>query len=167
MTGILVAIAFLALFTLLAYNRFVLMRHASDKILSGMEPLFEERDALIGQWIQQVPESMKDREPLWGRLHELVNRSSDDPLTANQKVAHDNLIREMVDMIKGKEEQASEAAPGSQQLQALNEKEKQLDAHRQSYNKNTTDYNNAIQLFPSNVFALIFTFKTRKLFKGL
>ncbi len=167
MTGILVAIAFMALFTLLAYNRFILMRKASDKILSGMDPLVEARDERIRQWMRQVPEPARDSKSLWKQLQEQVTLGEDNPLTADQKVTRDNLIREIVQQLREKEAPAAEADPAGQQLHALDEKERELDAHRQSYNDTTTEYNNAIMLFPSNVFAVIFTFKTRKLFRGL
>lgn len=48
------------------------------------------------------------------------------------------------------------------QLQrALNETEEQLSAARRTYNANVTDYNNAVQTFPSNLLAGSFGF-TRK-----
>lgn len=44
----------------------------------------------------------------------------------------------------------------------LNELEEQLAAARRTYNATVTDYNNAIQVFPSSIIAGMFNFKAEQ-----
>jgi len=53
------------------------------------------------------------------------------------------------------------------QLQAAwNETEDQIAASRRFYNTSITDYNNAVQMFPSNMAAGIFGFKIKEVFRA-
>ena len=53
------------------------------------------------------------------------------------------------------------------QLQAAwNETEDQIAASRRFYNTAITDYNNAIQMFPSSIIAGIFGFRSKEVFKA-
>jgi LemA protein len=47
---------------------------------------------------------------------------------------------------------------------SLNEVESQISASRRTYNAVVTDYNNAIQTFPSNIMASIMGFKAKHVF---
>ena len=52
------------------------------------------------------------------------------------------------------------------QLQsALNEVEEQISAARRAYNAAVTDYNNAVEMFPTNIFAGIMGYKKKKIFE--
>jgi len=52
------------------------------------------------------------------------------------------------------------------QLQsALNEVEEQISAARRAYNAAVTDYNNAVEMFPTNIFAGIMSYKKKKIFE--
>ena len=47
----------------------------------------------------------------------------------------------------------------------LNELEEQISAARRAYNASVTDYNNAVQMFPTNIIAGMFNFKEMTLFQ--
>jgi LemA protein len=49
---------------------------------------------------------------------------------------------------------------------SLNEVEEQLSASRRAFNAAVTDYNNAVQMFPSNIAANIMGYKTRTWFEA-
>ena len=52
------------------------------------------------------------------------------------------------------------------QLQgSLNEVEEQISAARRAYNASVTDYNNAIEMFPTNFMASMMKYKQRTLFE--
>jgi LemA protein len=51
------------------------------------------------------------------------------------------------------------------QLQAaLNETEEQISAARRAYNAAVTDYNNALEMFPSSIFATLLNYKHETVF---
>lgn len=57
------------------------------------------------------------------------------------------------------------ASENFEQLQrALNETEEQLSAARRTFNACVTDYNNAVQTFPSNLLAGMFGFTRKNVF---
>jgi len=52
------------------------------------------------------------------------------------------------------------------QLQAaLNEVEEQISAAKRAYNAAVTDYNNAVEMFPTNIFAGMMGLKVKKVFE--
>ena len=51
----------------------------------------------------------------------------------------------------------------SQLQRSLNETEEQLSAARRTYNASVTDYNNAVQVFPTNLIAGMMGFSQREL----
>ena len=58
------------------------------------------------------------------------------------------------------------ASDNFQQLQrSLNEVEEQLSAARRSFNASVTDFNNAVEMFPTNIMAGLMGYKIRKLFE--
>ena len=47
----------------------------------------------------------------------------------------------------------------------LNEVEEQISASRRSYNASVTDFNNAVEMFPSSVIAGMMNYKRKKVFE--
>jgi LemA protein len=47
----------------------------------------------------------------------------------------------------------------------LTEVEEQISAARRAYNASVTDYNNAVEMFPTNMVAALFDFRRRRLFE--
>ncbi|MHC4912389.1 MAG: LemA family protein [Planctomycetota bacterium] len=52
------------------------------------------------------------------------------------------------------------------QLQAaMNEIEEQISAARRAYNAAVTDYNNAVEMFPTNILVSMISYKLKKVFE--
>lgn len=48
---------------------------------------------------------------------------------------------------------------------SLNEVEEQISAARRAYNASVTDYNNAVEMFPTNIMASMMAYKQKRLFE--
>lgn len=168
MTGILIAIGVLVLFTILAYNRFILMRNAADKAFASIDAMAKKRYDLIPNLVASVQTYMEHERQTLTEITALRARAIKGDLPPDQKVDLDNQISRLMGgiMVAVENYPQLKANENFIHLQAsLNEVEEQLSAARRAYNAAVTDYNNAIHLFPSNVFAMIFGFKTRRLFE--
>lgn len=168
MTGILIVLGIIALFTILAYNRFVLLRNAADKAFASIDAMAKKRYDLIPNLVASVQQYMDHERQTLTEITALRTKAISGELSQDQKVDIDNKITRMVGGIMVAVENYPElkANQNFMQLQgSLNEVEEQLSAARRAYNAAVTDYNNAIHLFPSNVFAMIFAFKSRRMFE--
>jgi LemA protein len=47
----------------------------------------------------------------------------------------------------------------------MNEVEEQISAARRAYNAAVTDYNNAVEMFPTNIMAGMMSYRTKKVFE--
>jgi LemA protein len=168
MSGILIVLIVLAFFTIIAYNRFVLLRNTADKVFSTVDAIAKKRYDLIPNLVASVQKYMEHERATFNEITALRAQAMSGELPPDEKVEIDNKISKMMGGIMVSVENYPElkANQNFMQLQgSLNEVEEQLSAARRAYNAAVTDYNNAVHLFPSNVFAMIFGFKTRKLFE--
>jgi LemA protein len=91
----------------------------------------------------------------------------DKNLSPDEKVAADNQVSAAIKSIMVAVENYPElkASENYMNLQrSLNEVESQISAARRTYNAVITDYNNAIQSFPSNIMAGIMSLKPKQVF---
>lgn len=165
MSGIFIALGLLVLFTIIAYNRFVRLRNQADQAFSSIDVMAKKRYDLIPNLVAAVEKYMQHERATLVEITEMRARAMEGQLSPNERVDLENQITRSLGNIRVAVENYPElkASENFQQLQgSLNEVEEQLSAARRAYNASVTEYNNAVQLFPSNVFAPIFNFKSRK-----
>jgi len=166
MKVILIALGVLILFTIIAYNRFIMLRNMANKAFSTIDVMAKKRYDLIPNLVATVQKYMEHERGTLVEVTELRARAMQGNLTPDERVNLENQITRTLGNIQVAVERYPElkATENFQQLQgALNEVEEQLSAARRAYNAAVIDYNNAVQMFPSNVFALVFNFKSRAL----
>ncbi len=85
-----------------------------------------------------------------------------------QKVNLDNLMTQLVGVVRGVAERYPDLKASENFLhlqRTLNELEEQISAARRAFNAAVTDYNNAVQMFPTNLLAALFGFEPQELFQ--
>ncbi len=166
MTGILISIAVLVLFTIIAYNRFIMLRNMANKAFSTIDVMAKKRYDLIPNLVAAVQKYMEHERGTLTEITAMRAKAMEGNLSTEDRVRLENQITKTIGNIQLAVENYPElkASENFRQLQgSLNEVEEQLSAARRAYNAAVVDYNNAVQMFPSNVFALVFSFKSRAL----
>lgn len=166
MAGILISLGVLVLFTIIAYNRFIMLRNMADKAFSTIDVMAKKRYDLIPNLVAAVQKYMEHERGTLTEITELRAKAMHGNLSPDQRVKLENQISAALGNIRLSVENYPElkASENFKQLQgSLNEVEEQLSASRRAFNAAVTDYNNAVQMFPSNVFALVFNFRSRTL----
>lgn len=172
MTGILVAVGFMLLFALIASNRFVMLRKMSDKAFANVQKDLIHKYDLLDDVLTAIRKKNLSSESCYPDIDEklmiLLSKADPENLPINNTVDVENqitaIIQELYDCLE--QENILAEVPG-QALSSLEEAGNALQAPKQHYNDMVRHYNNAVYLFPSNVFALFFGYKVRKTFTGL
>jgi LemA protein len=168
-TGVLlIVLGVLVLFAIIGYNRLVGLRNSAEKAFASIDAMAKKRYDLIPNLVATVQKYMEHERTTLAEITEMRAKAISGNLTDNEKVDLDNKISKAMGGIMVAVENYPELKANQNFIQlqgSLNEVEEQLSAARRAYNAAVTDYNNACQMFPSNVFAMIFNFKTKRLFE--
>ena len=163
----LVVIGILALWLVSLYNRLVSLRNRRQNAFADIDVQLRQRHDLIPQLVETVKGyAGHEREVLMkvteARTAAMGAKTIDDKIVAEQQLSS---------ALQGLKVQV-EAYPDLKanqnflQLQEeLSDIENKLAASRRFFNGATTEYNNAVETFPSNLIANNFNFKRELLFE--
>ncbi len=167
MEGILILAAVMFLFALIASNRFRMLRKMADQVFIAFDELSIEKYEKLSRFIDEnrdLPGLQKLKREA-NELEELLRQAQRHDLSVDQRVETENKSAELENRLLS--QMAAEESLSQQQQESLSDirqsAEKPEEVKKQ-YNDTVKHYNNAVFLFPSNVFALIFGYKRRKIF---
>ncbi len=153
---LLIIIGVIALIIILMYNSLIAKKNQVDNIFGGIDATLKKRFDLIPNLISSVKEYMTHEKELLTKVTELRAQGMKPNLSEDQKVALDAKMTSALGSIMISVENYPElkANDNIMNLQrTLNEVESQIAAARRAYNQAVTDYNNAIEMFPTNYMA--------------
>jgi LemA protein len=166
MTLLLIAVVLIAIVGITIYNSLVRRRNTVDQAFSTIDVQLTQRYDLIPKLVETVKQYMTHERSL---LEEIVRLRTQAVQSTNpgDKIRADNelsgaLGRLNVTMENYPQLRSSENFVHLQR--SLNEVEEQLAAARRTYNAAVTDYNNAVQTFPSSLVAGSTGFGLRQMF---
>jgi LemA protein len=150
------------------YNLLIRRKNQVINVFGTMDALLKKRFDLVPNLISTVQVYMKhERETLQG-LTELRAKAINPNLNEQEKVEMQNRLTKALDGILVAVENYPDlkASQNFMHLQAsLNEVEEQISAGRRAYNAAVTDYNNAVEMFPTNIMASVMGYKTKQVFE--
>jgi LemA protein len=156
------------LFVAFAYNTLVSKRNQADNAFASMDVQLKKRYDLIPNLVATVQQYTKHESETLTKITELRARAT-SPATSPEEAVHLNnelnraMGRLMVQVEAYPDLKASE---NFNQLQrSLNEVEEQLSASRRAFNASVTDYNDSVQMVPTNMVAGMFGFRPREVFE--
>jgi LemA protein len=158
---------FIALVFILMYNSLVNRRNQAENSFSSIDVYLKKRSDLIPQLVETVRGYMKHEEQVLTKLSELRSTIRSKELNTDDRVDAENEITSGIGgiMIRVEKYPDLKASGNFLQLQkSITDVEAQLAASRRAFNAAVTDYNNAVESFPSNIIASMFNFKRRKTF---
>ena len=163
---ILGGIIVLGLFGAGGYNSLVRRRNRADQAYSTIEVQLTQRYDLIPKLVETVKQYMGHERSLLEDIVRLRQKAVSSATPSDKIKADNDLTRAMGQLNVTMENYPQlKASDTFVQLQrSLNEVEEQLAAARRSYNAAVTDYNNAVQTFPSSIIAGGMNFGTRTMF---
>lgn len=165
---ILVIVIVAILWAIGVYNGLISKKNQVKNIRAGVDTQLKKRYDLIPNLVSTVKEYLTHEKETLTKVTALRNKAM---ATADkgEEFALNNEITKLLGGINV----AIEAYPNLKanenvmHLQAtLTETEEQISAARRAYNSSVMTYNNAIQMFPSNIIANMFNFKDELFFKA-
>lgn len=161
------SVAFLTVVFIILYNNLIKRKNEVSNAFSSVDVMLKKRYDLIPNLVEVTKRYMDHEKGVLTeitRLRTLVQDiSSEDKLIEN----HNAIQRKMNELLVSIENYPTLKADSSfLSLQAnWTSTEEQISAARRYYNTAVTEYNNYIQMFPSNIVANVISFKEKKVFE--
>jgi LemA protein len=167
-TLILIMLLSIPLIIAILYNSLVGKKNQADKAFATIDVLLKKRCDLIPNLVAVVKNYAKFEQQTLTEIANLRSRIVSGRATGGTRVDLENQISSAIGNILV----ALEAYPDLQanqnfiQLQeSLNEIEEQISAARRFYNTSVTEYNNAVEMFPTNLIAAAMSYRLKRLFE--
>lgn len=167
MQSVLIGLGIIVVVLILMYNFLVGRKNQVENIFAGVDTQLKKRYDLIPNLVASVKEYMTHERELLEKVTAL--RAQAIGAGDNEsKVELNNQLTRMLGAINVAVENYPElkANENVMHLQAtLNEVEEQISAARRAYNQSVTDYNNAIEMFPTNIMANSMGYSRKQVFE--
>ncbi|MFH1771796.1 MAG: LemA family protein [Candidatus Omnitrophota bacterium] len=161
-------IAIILLVPVVMYNSLVGKKNQVSNVFASIDALLKKRYDLIPNLVSTVKTYMKHEQNTLTNITEIRAKATSGRISDDEKVDLDNKMSKMLGgiMVAVENYPDLKANQNFLQLQAsLNEIEEQVSAARRAYNAAVTDYNNAIEMFPTNIMATMMNYKNKRLFE--
>jgi len=156
------------IFFFIMYNALVGKKNQVTNVFASIDALLKKRYDLIPNLVASVKNYMQHEQGTLTKITELRAKAVSGLTSDDEKVDIDNRISKMLGgiMVAVENYPDLKANQNFLQLQAsLNEIEEQISAARRAYNAAVTDYNNAIEMVPTNIVASLMNFKRKQVFE--
>ena len=149
------------------YNGLILKKNQVNKSFSSVDILLKKRWDLIPNLVAVVTNYMEFERQTLAEITRARARAMSTEIGLEQRLNAENQITRTMGNIMALIENYPELKSHNhvtQLLESLNETEEQIYAARRFYNAAVTDYNNAIEMFPSNIVASYMKYAAKELF---
>ena len=160
-------VVIIILYALITYNNFIKLKNMVKEAFATMDVYLKKRWDLIPNIVETVKGYAKHEENTLKEVVELRNSSydsmsDDEKVKANQKISKDiNKI-----MLLAESYPDLKASTNFQDLsRELSKVEEDIANSRKYYNGVVEMFNNKVEMFPSNIFAKLFGYKTKEMFE--
>lgn len=164
---VIAAAVLLFIVVIIIYNSLVSKRNQVENAFAGIDVMLKKRYDLIPNLVESVKAYMKHEKETLTSITAMRAKAISGNLSDDEKVQMENQISGMMRNIMVAVENYPDLKASEQftMLQrSWNEAEEQISAARRAYNASVTDYNNAVETFPSTIFASMFGHKRKQVF---
>ena len=151
------------------YNRLIGLKNKVDYANGAVDAMFKQRYDLIPNLVAAVKEYMQHERRLLEELTSLRSKSQSPNLSEADRNALNTQIDQAIRAFNVTVENYPNLKANEQfsMLQAsLNECEGQLAAARRTYNATVMDYNNGLEMFPTNIVASMMNYKRKTMIEA-
>ena len=168
MVWFIVFVVAVALMGVFFYNSLIGKKNQVDNAFGSVDVLLKKRTDLIPNLVATVQNYMQYEKSTLIELTRLRSRAMSGQVSPDERVELENQISRSLGGLLVAVENYPElkANQNFMQLQgALNEVEEQISAARRFYNSAVTDYNNAVEMFPTNLIAGQMNYRLKRVFE--
>jgi len=157
----------IGILVILMYNAIIYYKNQVENLQGAIDAYLKQRHDLIPNLVESVKEYMKyERELLEEitKLRTLAMNTKD----FEKRIEYENRLSALLDKLLVSVENYPQLRASEtflQLLETLTEIENNIAAARRAYNQAVTDYNNVIEMFPTNIIAKLFGFKRKQVFE--
>lgn len=137
-------------------NSLINRKNRVEYAFSGIDVQLKKRRDLIPNLVASVQQYMTHERELLNKLTELRSNVMQDNLPDTQRFDMENQIGGLLGRLRIAVENYPDLKANTNVLQlqaSLNEVEEQISASRRAYNAAVLSYNNAVEMFPTSMFA--------------
>jgi LemA protein len=159
-------IGVLVLIPVLMYNSLVGKRNQIHNIFGTMDAMLKKRWDLVPNLVETVKSYAAHERGLFESVTEARSRAMQGRPSDDDKVVLDNAVSQLIGLFRMTVENYPQLKASDNFLhlqRTLNELEEQISAARRAYNASVTDYNNSVEMFPTNIIASMFGFVRKPL----
>ena len=169
MTGIiiLVVVVLLVIWGVSIYNKLVKLRNNRENAFANIDVPLKQRHDLVPPLVATVKGYADQEKEVFMRVTE-ARSAAMSASSIDDKISAENALTSALSGLKVSLEAYPELKANQNFLQLQNELsdiENKLAAVRRFFNSTTRELNNAVQTFPSNLFAGMFGFKKEAMFE--
>ncbi|MHC4648860.1 MAG: LemA family protein [Planctomycetota bacterium] len=165
---LIVVIVMAILIPILIYNNLIAKKNQVFNVFGTIDVLLKKRYDLLPNLVSAVKGYMQHERALLEEVTQMRANALSDRISDDEKVDLDNKVTKVLGRIMLAVENYPElkASENFMHLQrTLTELEEQISAARRAYNAAVTDYNNAVEMFPTNLVASMMNYKRKKFFE--
>lgn len=163
----LIILIVLVLMLVLMYNSLVVKKNQVENIFGSVDAVLKKRYDLIPNLVASVSKYMEHEKSLLEKVTQLRSEANKPNISEHEKIALDAKVTSALGsiMIAVENYPDLKANENVMHLQhSLNEIEEQISAARRAYNQAVTDYNNAIEMVPTNFMASAMNYGRKEVF---
>lgn len=167
MTYLVIIVLVFLLYFIYLYNNLVSKKNKTEEAFSSIDVMLKKRTDLIPQLVNTVKGYMHHERQTLTEIARLREKITNENAEVNDRFK----LESQLGMMLGKVQVRAEAYPELKSsenflmLQAsLNEVEEQLSAARRAHNAAVNAFNNALEMFPSNIVAKLMGYTQKTLF---
>ena len=161
-------IALLVIYVLVTYNGFIRIKNRVEEAFSTMDVYLKKRWDLIPNIVETVKGYAKHEKSTLSEVIKLRNGAYDD-MSSDEKIKANQQLSKGITKIMALAEQYPDlkANENFKDLSAqLTQIEDEIANSRKYYNGTVREFNDKVQMFPSNVVAMIFGYKAKEMFEA-
>lgn len=165
---ILAVIILIIIYAFILYNNFISLDNKVKEAFSTMDVYLKKRWDLIPNLVETVKGYAKYEEETLTRVTKLRNTVY-NKMTNDEKIINNEELSSDVSKIMALKEAYPELKANENFIDLSNKLTKIEDDianARKYYNGTVRIYNNKVQMFPNNIFAKIFNYKTKRMFEA-
>ena len=165
---LLVIVGIFALFFVLTYNGLIGKKNAVENAFGTMDALLKKRYDLIPNIVATVQQYMNYEKDTLTKITELRSQAISGTISTDEKTVLSNQVTPLLRNIMVNAENYPELKANSNftDLQnTLRDLEEQISGARIGYNGIVTEYNNGIEMFPSNFVAGLMGLQRKPIFE--
>ncbi|MEA3331917.1 MAG: LemA family protein [Campylobacterota bacterium] len=164
----LIVLIVVALILVLMYNSLVSKKNQVENIFGSVDTVLKKRYDLIPNLVATVSKYMQHEKSLLTEVTKLRAEANRSNISDEQKIALDAKVSSALGSIMIAVENYPDLKANENVIHlqhSLNEVEEQISAAIRTYNQAVTDYNNAIEMVPTNFMASAMNYSRKEVFK--